>query len=93
MNSWKDLVQSRRSGNFTLATGSLGRMNVPGVYDTWACVKGYKPWLERCAQDTGATPDDHFCFVFVDSGDHIHGTFVPWGTNKELKLVKGTCSA
>jgi hypothetical protein len=92
INSWEDLVRMRRSQNMTVATGSLGRKTIPGVYDTWACIKNYKQWLDRCAKDTGASPGDFYCFVFLDSGDKIHGTFLPWGNNKDLKLVKSTCA-
>jgi hypothetical protein len=93
-NSWEDLVRNRTSGAYTLATGSLiAPKRIPGVYDTWVCVKGYKRWMDRCAADTGATSDDHYCFVFLDAGDSIHGTFVPWGTNKKLRLVQSTCNA
>lgn len=93
INSWEELVRMRKTGQFTVTTGGLGHKTIPGVYDTWACVKGYKPWLERCAADTGATPDDFYCFAFLDSGDKLHGTFVPWGSNKDLRLVKTSCSA
>jgi hypothetical protein len=91
-NSWKEFAEMRNSGNFTIASGGLGSKTIPGVYDTWACVKGHKAWLERCAKDTGASFDDHFCFAFLDSGDYVHGVFVPWGANKNLKLVKPKCA-
>ena len=91
INSWEELVTMRKSGNYTVASGSLGHKTMPGVYDTWMCIKGYKPWLERCAEDLDVSPDEHFCFAFLDAGDHMHGIFVPWGTNKDLKLVKSKC--
>jgi hypothetical protein len=83
----------RTSHNITLSSGSLGPKTIPGVYDTWVCVKGHKAWLERCGEHVGASPDEPFCFVFHDTGNFIHGTFLPWGSNKSLRLVKSTCKA
>jgi hypothetical protein len=36
--------------------------------------------------------DDYFWFTFLDSGDFTHGTFVQWGSNTDLKLVKSRCT-
>jgi hypothetical protein len=93
MTSWEDLISMRKSGDFTVSTGGLGNKIIPGVYDTWACVKGNKQWLDRCAQDAGASRDDHYCFAFLDTGNNIDGIFVPWGSNKDLRLVKPKCTS
>jgi hypothetical protein len=91
--SWEELINMRTTHNVTLSSGSLGPKAISGVYDTWVCIKGHEPWLRRCGERVGALPGDPFCFVFQDTGDFIHGTFRPWGSNKSLKLVKSTCKA
>ena len=74
-DSWADMRRRLDEGSLVIKTGGLGKLTVPGEYESWVCVHD-----DACA--LGA--DDFFCYVFNEATS----LFVPWDQNSKLKLFR-----
>ena len=72
-DSWADMRRRLDEGSLVIKTGGLGKLTVPGEYESWVCVHD-----DACALGT----DDFFCYVFNEATS----LFVPWDQNSKLKL-------
>eukprot|EP00960_Hanusia_phi_P034221 750928-Hanusia_phi.AAC.2 len=72
MHTWDDIIQGANSQRFK--TGGLGKLMVD-KFESWVCEKNHS-----CA----AADDPYFCFVYHE----VNQTFLPWGPNKDLSLLK-----
>ena len=73
--SLQDLYDANDNKTLSFRMGSLDKLTVEGVFETWFCIQDHP-----CATDL---TDNHFCFVWHES-EH---RFVAWGANPSLKLL------
>ena len=73
--SLQDLYDAYDNKTLSFRMGSLDKLTVAGVFETWFCIQDHP-----CATDL---TDNHFCFVWHES-EH---RFVAWGANPSLKLL------
>eukprot|EP00960_Hanusia_phi_P021753 644251-Hanusia_phi.AAC.1 len=71
VHTWEEINASPKRQNFE--TGGLGYL-MDDNFECWVCVKDHS-----CA----VPADPYFCFVY----DEVNKAFLPWGQNKDLRLV------
>jgi len=74
--TWETLLEGYKERRIIYKTGDLGRVSVPGTFESWACMYG-----DPCATDL---IDGYFCYVYNEKKD----LFVPWGPNTVLRLIQ-----
>jgi hypothetical protein len=50
--------------------------------------------IHRCGEALQVAPGEAFCFAYLESNKYLYGTFMPWGSAKNLGLrsvTKGAC--
>ena len=72
--TWDNLYDGYKESTIDYYQGSLGMRSVPGIFESWACIRA-----DPCALG----PTDYFCYVWHE----VNGLFVPWGSNTVLGIV------
>ena len=74
--TWEELIAGYKESTISPQWGTLGLRTVPQVFESYVCIHG-----DPCATDL---VDHYFCYV-LDERDR---SFVPWGPNAVLQILK-----